>query len=132
MAECCNTCGAFEGVDKCDHCPTLICPRCKLRHEPFCKEIQKMKARGQGPTIANVSVPQHRAGHETPLTTGPDRSGFVFIPPSRGLLRVAESTPENGLTLLDIKTMVAALTTDAVPMSDVDQALDAVKDLLAE
>lgn len=78
----CNTCGAnfsTDTIDKCSFCPTLVCSRCRRHHEPFCEEIQKLKRRGQGPTIANVPVPPHRRGHETPEPT-PAPPPRVFIP----------------------------------------------------
>jgi hypothetical protein len=68
----CNTCGAnfsTDTIDKCSFCSTFVCSRCRRHHEPFCEEIQKLKKRGQGPTIANVPVPPHRRGHETPEPT---------------------------------------------------------------
>jgi hypothetical protein len=61
----CNSCGAFE-ADKCSYCPTLICSRCKPRHEAICEYNQKRIKRGEGPTIANMPQGEHRRGHETP------------------------------------------------------------------
>jgi hypothetical protein len=48
----CNSCGAFEG-EKCFHCPTLVCARCRKHHESICEENQKRIARGEGPTVRN-------------------------------------------------------------------------------
>lgn len=54
MNEQCNTCGSLEDIQKCQHCPTVICLRCQMRHEEFCEQLQKMKQRGQGPTVRQV------------------------------------------------------------------------------
>lgn len=47
----CNSCGAFDNVSTCSHCPTSLCNRCRHHHESTCEEIQKKKSRGLGPTI---------------------------------------------------------------------------------
>lgn len=69
----CNICGGFEKIDACAHCLHAVCENCKSNHEPYCEMAKKMKARGEGPTIANVPQGEHRRGHETPPTTPPDR-----------------------------------------------------------
>jgi hypothetical protein len=90
MSDQCNTCGSHKDIEPCPQCSTIICAHCKLNHVPLCAELQKRKRRNEGPTIANVPVPQHRRGHETPETTGPDRTltkspvlgaPYTFTPP---------------------------------------------------
>lgn len=57
MADACNSCGNSDlsaRVIPCQHCPTLICDRCRVRHESRCEEMQKIKARGQGATVRRV------------------------------------------------------------------------------
>jgi hypothetical protein len=69
MNQQCQSCGSFETVTPCAYCPTLICMSCARNHSSLCEELQKSKRRGEGPTIANVPVPQHRRGHEIPEPT---------------------------------------------------------------
>lgn len=145
MNDQCNGCGSFDEISKCSFCPTLLCGRCSRRHSMLCEELQKRKKRGEGPTIANVQVPAHRAGHETPETTGPDRH-FAENPALGAPYDL--STP--GVTMDEaVKAMEARLTaplvmtvTPAPPTehykrfvdepTPVDQGLAAVKDLLEE
>jgi len=56
MNEQCNTCGSFADIVKCSYCPTMVCVRCKPNHERVCEEMQKRKARGEGPTVRNPGM----------------------------------------------------------------------------
>ena len=76
MNEQCNTCGGFTHLAVCEHCSTVVCESCKPNHKYLCEELQKRKKRNLGPTVANVPVPQHRRGHETPPTTRPERPNW--------------------------------------------------------
>jgi hypothetical protein len=52
MSTQCNSCGAYDDVLFCPHCgTTAVCIRCAGNHKFVCEEIQKKKARGQGPTV---------------------------------------------------------------------------------
>jgi len=135
MNDQCNTCGAHQDIEQCAHCPTMICKRCKLNHGPLCEELQKRKKRGEGPTVANVPMPPHRSGHETPPTTGPDRHNSkprILEAPydlKQGLVNQAQvdifaSTKLTGLA----KYAEGIEHLDAT----VDQQIAAVKDLLNE
>lgn len=69
MTDVCNSCGSPQDVLSCEHCPTLVCSRCRANHATVCKENQKVKNRGQGPTVSGVPQHVHRPGHETPADT---------------------------------------------------------------
>ena len=68
----CNSCGAFDNISACSFCPTLVCGRCKARHEFVCEDNQKRKKRGEGPTVRNSGkmfvVPPPASVEETPGT----------------------------------------------------------------
>lgn len=154
MAGTCNTCGAFEGIETCSYCSTLVCKSCKLQHEPYCKQIQKMKARGEGPTIANAPQGEHRRGHEQPVDTTRQVTKFTvlsapydfnepqpeFDETEGGLRAVAAklAAPVESIAPAVLVDPIAialglAILADDAPVSlvhDVDQAIEAVKDLL--
>jgi len=99
-----------------------------MGHAPLCEELKKRKRRGEGPTIANVPMPPHRSGHETPPTTGPDRRPLSFIPPEaydavNAVLIRAEAKYTEGIEHLDAPV---------APESNVDIGLMGVADLLNE
>ena len=143
----CNNCGGFKDVTDCQHCATRICTYCRLNHEPYCEELQKAKRRGEGPTIGNVPVPAHRAGHETPPTTEPDRRFEVpaveppasQVPadmPTLNEEQVAESLRNfidpggllEGMSFgLPYKAALAA-----AEKTDIDTAIAGIADLLAD
>ena len=52
----CNSCGAFENLKGCKHCPTILCDRCRHHHESTCEVVQKKKASGQGPTVLRPDI----------------------------------------------------------------------------
>jgi hypothetical protein len=79
----CNTCGGFENLTQCSFCPTTICSGCKVHHEPACEPLSRSRARGEGPTIANSGMPEHRAGHVAP----------PFVPADRPLIRIPSAAP---------------------------------------
>ena len=139
MSAQCNNCGSFEYVRLCPHCTqAAICTRCEGNHAPFCEELQKRKKRGQGPTVGNVPMPAHRAGHETPPTTEPDR--LYSMPGVLG----APYLPENAITmeqafehlanagLHPILRSAIAGGSAAEEQAKIDEGLEGVKDLLAE
>ena len=129
--EVCNSCGAPDAISLCSHCgKTPLCIRCKPNHEPYCEVAQKMKARGEGPTIMGVPQGEHRRGHETPLdttrrTTMPVVFGapYDFSKPSltfdEGIARLNGSIIPNPLV-------------SPISLAPVDQGLAGVKDLLSE
>jgi hypothetical protein len=68
MVSQCNSCGSFdESIQKCQHCPTLICVRCRSQHERVCGEMRKRMARGEGPTIRGLGQTQHMVIPAPPL-----------------------------------------------------------------
>ena len=114
----CNTCGSFEQILPCEHCQTHLCEHCKIRHPAYCEDIQKLKQRGGGATIANMPQRQGRAGHESPEPTPPP-SPLVFIPSAAPIEPKLEVLPPH--TIL--------VPTEQV---DIDTAIAGVADLLAE
>ena|SRR5579864_5589660 len=131
MANQCNTCGGFEQLDVCMSCLTVVCEHCKPNHGYLCEELQKRKKRGEGRTIANIQVPPHRHGHETPadidrivskpaiLTAPYDLSTSLSVDPAgsrSGLWGYAQSQ----------------MTPDGRAIDPIDQSLQAVKDLIKE
>lgn len=83
MNEQCNNCGGFDKLLPCSHCLTIICENCQMNHSGHCEELQKVKKRGEGPTIANAGIPEHRAGHIAPPPTPADRP-TITLPTTRG------------------------------------------------
>lgn len=52
----CNSCGSPHEVRICQHCPTLICARCRTNHESVCEVNRKKKSLGLGPTVRQVNI----------------------------------------------------------------------------
>lgn len=52
----CNSCGSINRVLKCQHCPTLLCARCKSHHEMTCAQNQKRRQLGLGPTVRRIDT----------------------------------------------------------------------------
>jgi hypothetical protein len=101
MSEQCNTCGSFDDIQKCSFCPTMICLNCKMNHEPMCEVLQKAKQRGEGPTIANVPVPEHRAGHQL-VEAGPaDRPTLIRIPSATPIEPTADAPTQDEIPVYD-------------------------------
>jgi hypothetical protein len=128
----CNTCGGFEKLDVCLHCKAAVCSNCKQSHAPYCEMAQKMKARGEGPTIANIPQGEHRRGHELVPPTEPDRHNTM--PAVLGAPYDFSSTPPKVEELKAGLWAYAAKHLEPVvpPAEPIDQAIDAVKDLLGE
>ena len=84
----CNSCGGFLNVQKCSHCPTLICDKCRVGHESVCAVNQQKRAQGLGPTIRN-SKPDgaHSAGINVPEISIPqDEPNLQKLPVRRVLV----------------------------------------------
>ena len=58
----CNSCGSPKDPQKCQHCITMLCARCRSFHEHVCEEMQRKKNLGLGPTIR-----QQKCGFMFPL-----------------------------------------------------------------
>jgi hypothetical protein len=97
----CNFCGGheitadvrFSGdeinlLDTCPHCNTLECAQCKLRHEPHCEVLTKMKKTGRGPTVKGTP---HSVGIHPPEEPAPD----AFAPTFVDLISDLKNLPEN-------------------------------------
>lgn len=118
MNDQCNFCGSFEDILPCSHCLRDSCKRCQLNHAPFCEQVQKSIQRGEGPTVANAGLPEHRAGHVAPPFTPADRPFMVSS-------RIVEST------LIQIPS-AAPVEWETQVISPTDVGLLAVEDLLGE
>lgn len=134
MANQCNICGSFTLTEPCLYCPAFVCQGCKRSHGPYCDDMQKLKHRGAGPTIANAGVPVHRAGHETPPTTEPDRRFYIpsaapieVLPPPPPDVHVEQQNQGAAVAPID-PTMIGGGLAPA-PLS-VDTGLAAINDLL--
>ena len=127
----CNICGSYEELLPCAHCTTVLCQNCQRNHSPLCEDIQKRKKRGEGPTVGNTPTPPHRAGHQPPPTTGPDRRTSmpaVLGAPYKLEISLPEALVASGIGG-GLEAYVSKLTAPAEP---IDQAIAAVKDLLGE
>lgn len=57
MKDACNSCGAnasTAGLGICQYCPETLCLRCRVAHELICKEMQRRKKLGLGPTVRQI------------------------------------------------------------------------------
>lgn len=126
----CGTCGAYDdsstcGVSTCEHCSGLICSKCKARHTVFCEDLQKRKQRRDGHTVSNILTPPHRAGHDVPPTTEPDRR--LTKSPALGA-PYDFTTP--AVDQAGDPYEIGGLWKYAKSMEPVDQGIEATKDLL--
>jgi hypothetical protein len=99
MTSQCQGCGGFDKLDVCTHCTSVVCERCKPNHAPFCEELRKRKRRGEGPTIANAIIPEHRVGHIAPPAGPPDKRRTLSKHPALGApYDLSATLPENSST----------------------------------
>ena len=128
----CNTCGGFEKLDVCTHCTTVVCESCKRNHAPLCEELKKRKARGEGPTIANMPQDGHRHGHEVPLAGGPDRHNTMpaVLGAPYDLSKLNPQPADPYKLFIAPSGLVAYAEKMAAPTEPIDQAIAAVADLL--
>jgi hypothetical protein len=109
MNDQCNFCGSFEDILPCSHCLRDSCKRCQLNHAPFCEQVQKSIQRGEGPTVANAGLPEHRAGHVAPPFTPADRanaSPLLFIPSAAPVERETQVILPTDVGLLAVEDLL--------------------------
>jgi|SRR5579864_4828883 len=125
MNDQCNICGSYESLLPCAHCKTVLCERCRRNYERVCEEMQKRKARGEGPTVRNLGMTRNAT---MPAVLG---APYDLSKPSLDPAELFGHGVEVS-TILNPLGLGSSVENPLVVrhVADVDQGLASVKDLL--